>query len=407
MKNKINLKRVLIANMIVLIIFSALVLIINYVEYQKYTKNFNNKIELILSKIVNKYPNVEKNELIELLNNEDTLLDENNILKHYGIDIKKDSAVLKNEGEFVKFEILLLILLILLIINILIIIIKYSNNNSKKINEITKYIEQINRRNYKLDIEENSEDELSILKNEIYKTTVMLNEIAENETKDKKELKESLSDISHQLKTPLTSIIIMLDNILDNKEMSQEVREEFIKDIKREITNIQFLIETLLKLSKLDANSVEFINKEVEVEEIIQNAVKNVAMICDLKNIKINITGNSKEKLLCDERWQIEAITNILKNAAEHSKNNSQIDIRYNQNKAYTKITIKDYGIGINEKDLKHIFERFYKGKNASKDSVGIGLALAKAIIEKNNGYIIVTSKENEGTTFVIKYSTL
>ncbi len=407
MKNKINLKRVLIASVIVLIIFSTSILIVNYVEYQNYTNNFNNKIELILSKIIREYPNVEKSELIELLNNEDTLLDENNILKHYGIDIKKDSAILKNEGEFVKFEILLLILLILLIINILIIIIKYSNNNSKKINEITKYIEQINRRNYKLDIEENSEDELSILKNEIYKTTVMLNEIAENETKDKKELKESLSDISHQLKTPLTSIIIMLDNILDNKEMSQEVRKEFIKDIKREITNIQFLIETLLKLSKLDANSVEFINKEVEVEEIIQNAVKNVAMICDLKNIKINITGNSKEKLLCDERWQIEAITNILKNAVEHSKNNSQIDIKYTQNKAYTKITIEDYGMGINEDDLKHIFERFYKGKNASKDSVGIGLALAKAIIEKNNGYITVSSKESEGTTFAIKYSTL
>lgn len=407
MKNKINLKRVLIASVIVLIIFSTSILIVNYVEYQKYTKNFNNKIELILSKIVNEYPNVEKSELIELLSNEDDLPDENNILKHYGIDIEKDSAILKNEGELVKFEILLLILLILLIINILIIIIKYSNNNSKKINEITKYIEQINRRNYKLDIEENSEDELSILKNEIYKTTVMLNEIAENETKDKKELKESLSDISHQLKTPLTSIIIMLDNILDNKEMSQEVREEFIKDIKREITNIQFLIETLLKLSKLDANSVEFINKEVEVEEIIQNAVKNVAMICDLKNIKINITGNSKEKLLCDERWQIEAITNILKNAAEHSKNDSQIDINYTQNKAYTKIAIKDYGIGINEDDLKHIFERFYKGKSASKDSVGIGLALAEAIIEKNNGYIAVNSKENEGTTFTIKYSAL
>lgn len=407
MKNKINLKKVLIANVIVLIIFSASILTVNYIEYQNYTKNFNNKIELILSEIINKYPNVEKSELIELLNDKGNLLDENNILKHYGIDIKKDSAVLKNESEFVKNEILLLTLLILLILNILIIIIKYSNNNSKKINKITKYIEQINRKNYKLDIEENSEDELSILKNEIYKTTVMLNEIAENEAKDKKNLKESLSDISHQLKTPLTSIIIMLDNILNNKEMSLEVREEFIKDIKREITNIQFLIETLLKLSKLDANSVEFINKEVKVEEIIQNAVKNVAIICDLKNIKVNITGNCKEKLLCDERWQIEAITNILKNAAEHSKNNSQIDINYTQNKAYTKIIIKDYGIGINEKDLKYIFERFYKGKNASKDSVGIGLALTKAIIEKNNGYITVTSKENEGTTFTIKYSAI
>lgn len=407
MKNKINLKRVLIANVMVLIIFSVSILIVNYVEYQNYTKNFNNKIEQILGKVISKYPNVEKSELIELLNNEDTLSDKDSILKHYGINMEEDSAILKNNVEFLKFEILFLVLLIFLVVSTILIIIKYNKNNSKKINEITKYIEQINRRNYRLDIEENSEDELSILKNEIYKTTVMLNEIAENETKDKKELKESLSDISHQLKTPLTSIIIMLDNILDNKEMSQEVREEFIKDIKREITNIQFLIETLLKLSKLDANSVEFINKEVEVEEIIQNSVKNVAMICDLKNIKINITGNSKEKLLCDERWQIEAITNILKNAAEHSKNDSQIDINYTQNKAYTKIAIKDYGIGINEDDLKHIFERFYKGKSASKDSVGIGLALAKAIIEKNNGYIAVNSKENEGTTFTIKYSAL
>ena len=403
MKNKMNLKKVLITNMIVLIIFCISILIVNYVEYQNYTRNFNSKVEQIISKIVEKYPNVEKNELIEILNSENIEANEENILKNYGIDIKKDSAILKNDIEFAKFENLLLFLVIFLAISTTLIIANYSKDNKKKINEITKYIEQINRRNYSLDIEENSEDELSILKNEIYKTTVMLNEIAENETKDKQNLKESLSDISHQLKTPLTSIIIMLDNILDNKEMSQEVREEFIKDIKREITNIQFLIETLLKLSKLDANSVEFINKEVEVEEIIQRAVKNVAMICDLKNIKINITGNSKETLLCDERWQIEAITNILKNAAEHSKNNSQIDINYTQNKAYTKIKIKDNGIGINEEDLKHIFERFYKGKNASKDSVGIGLALAKAIIEKNNGYITVTSKENEGTTFIIK----
>lgn len=407
MKNKMNLKKALIANVIVLIIFSISILIVNYVEYKSYTKNFNNKLELILRKVINKYPNVEKSELIELLNNEDNLLDENNILKHYGIDIKKDSAVLKNEGEFIKNEILLLVLLIFLVVSIILIIIKYNNDNSKKINEITKYIEQINQKNYKLNIEENSEEELSILKNEIYKTTVMLNEIAENEMKDKQNLKESLSDISHQLKTPLTSIIIMLDNIIDNKEMSLEVREEFIKDIKREITNIQFLIETLLKLSKLDANSVEFINEEIKVEEIIQKAVKNVAIICDLKNIKVNITGNCKEKLLCDERWQIEAITNVLKNAAEHSKNNSQIDINYTQNKAYTKITIKDYGIGINEKDLKHIFERFYKGENASKDSVGIGLALTKAIIEKNNGYITAISKENDGTTFTIKYSSI
>ena len=232
----------------------------------------------------------------------------------------------------------------------------------------------------------------------------MLNEIADNEMKDKENLKESLSDISHQLKTPLTSIIIILDNILDNPDMEQTVREDFIKDIKREITNIQFLVANLLKLSKLDANSVQFINKEVKVEEIIQNVVKNVSSICDLKNIKINITGDLKAKIVCDERWQIEAITNIVKNAAEHSKTDSEIDISYEQNKAYTKVAIKDYGAGISNSDIKHIFQRFYKSKNSAKDSIGIGLPLAKSIIERNNGYIEVTSEEGKGTTFTIKY---
>ena len=142
----------------------------------------------------------------------------------------------------------------------------------------------------------------------------------------------------------------------------------------------------------------------MKVEEIIQNVVKNVSSICDLKNIKINITGDLKAKIVCDERWQIEAITNIVKNAAEHSKTDSEIDISYEQNKAYTKVAIKDYGAGISNSDIKHIFQRFYKSKNSAKDSIGIGLPLAKSIIERNNGYIEVTSEEGKGTTFTIKY---
>ena len=141
------------------------------------------------------------------------------------------------------------------------IFLKYNHSKDKKLKEITKYIEEINNKNYKLDIEDNTEDELSILKNEIYKTTIMLKEVAENSMKDKTCLKDSLSDISHQLKTPLTSIIIMLDNILDNPNMDDATKNEFIKDIKREIVNINFLVESLLKISKLDASSVTFINK--------------------------------------------------------------------------------------------------------------------------------------------------
>ena len=232
----------------------------------------------------------------------------------------------------------------------------------------------------------------------------MLKEIAENSKQDKVNLKNSLSDISHQLKTPLTSISIMLDNILDNPEMNKETRNEFIKDIKREIININFLVNSLLKLSKLDANSVKFMNKEEQLEDIINESIKNVSTLCDLKDIKINVIGQVESKISCDLKWQVEAVTNILKNAIEHSKVCSRIDITCEQNKIYTEIKIKDYGVGISEKDLPHIFERFYKGEKSSSESVGIGLALAKSIIESNGGYVEAESEEGKGTIFTIKY---
>lgn len=133
--------------------------------------------------------------------------------------------------------------------------------------------------------------------------------------------------------------------------------------------------------------------------------------ICDLKNITIQIQGDKKAKIVCDFKWQVEAITNILKNCVEHSNSGSKITISYEQSNLYTKIEIRDYGVGIEKQDLPHIFKRFYKGKNASKESVGIGLALAKSIIEKQQGSISVRSNaskedtpKDRGTTFTIKY---
>ena len=256
----------------------------------------------------------------------------------------------------------------------------------------------------KENIEENTEDELSILKNELYKITVMLKEVAENSQKDKTTLKDSLSDISHQIKTPITSILIMLDNILSDENMPEDIKKDFIKDIKREIINIKFLVESILKLSKIDSNSIKFIKKEVFIKDIINEAVKNVSMLSELKNIEIIVSGDDSIKTICDLKWQVEAITNILKNCIEHSYENRKIYINYNQNNMYTELKIEDNGTGIDAKDLPHIFERFYKGKNSSSDSVGIGLALSKSIIESNNGYIQVDSELNKGTTFIIKY---
>lgn len=238
----------------------------------------------------------------------------------------------------------------------------------------------------------------------------------------------------------------MLDNILDNPDMEVNTRNEFIKDINREISNINFFVQTLLKLSKFDADTIVFNSRTEKLEAIIEESIKNVLPICDLKNIDIvvqNVISNQNEinidkeqhkieinkesennrnyelhratkenklnkiiepEVKCDLKWQIESVTNILKNSVEHSKTNDKINIYFSENNMYSEIIIKDEGIGIDKQDLKHIFERFYKGKNSSKDSVGIGLALAKTIVEKDNGYITVESEINKGTSFYIRY---
>lgn len=404
MKNKIELKKAIIISLVVIIIIVVGVAISNFYQYRNYTKNFNHAIDKMIAQVVKEYPKVDKLQIIEILNSQ---TESKNLLREYGIDLEKNSIVLENEELFLKYLIRNVGVIIILSAVLMAIFLKYNSSKDKKLLEITRYIEEINNRNYKLDIEDNTEDELSILKNELYKTTIMLKEIAQNSLNDKISLKDSLSDISHQLKTPLTSINIMLDNILDNQEMDATTRNEFIKDIKREITNINFLINNLLKLSKFDSNTIKFVNREETVCQILEEASKNVAGLCDLKNVEIQITGDSKAKIVCDFKWQVEAITNILKNCVEHSKKNSKIAVYYEQNKMYTKVEIQDNGVGIEKEDLPHIFERFYKGKNASNESIGIGLALAKSIIEKNNGYIGVKSVQNEGSIFTIKYFSL
>ena len=402
MKNKIELKKMCITSCIVIIIFLITFSILIYKQYKTYTYNFNQKIAGIIDNILEKYPDIEKREIVEILNSSDKT--NNEILMEYGIELDKDSVILENNTDFQKFIIIDVSTLIVFILILSIIVFKYNHSESKKINEITKYIEEINRGNYKLNIEENTEDELSILKNELYKITIMLKEVAENSQKDKTTLKDSLSDISHQIKTPITSILIMLDNILSDENMPEDIKKDFIKDIKREIINIKFLVESILKLSKIDSNSIKFIKKEVFIKDIINEAVKNVSMLSELKNIEIIVSGDDSIKTICDLKWQVEAITNILKNCIEHSYENKKIYINYNQNNMYTELKIEDNGTGIDAKDLPHIFERFYKGKNSSSDSVGIGLALSKSIIESNNGYIQVDSELNKGTTFIIKY---
>lgn len=401
MKNKIELKHSLLLTLIIVIASLITFSFLTINQYQKYTLNYNAKINSIIMQVKEKYPNITEKEIIDILNSSNT---NETYLDQYGIDITSESAIKQNDLLYKKFLIINLSFLSIVILSLLSVFLRYNYKKNKTLKEITAYISAINKKNYQLTIDDNTEDELSILKNEVYKTMINLKEQAENSMQDKINLKNSLSDISHQLKTPLTSIMINLDNILDNPDMETETRTKFIFNIKREISNINFLVQALLKLSKFDANTIIFNNEEHLVKNIINKTIQNVESLSDLKNVTIKVKGNKTDKLICDAAWQIEALTNILKNSIEYSSEDSKIEIEYEQNKVYTLIKIIDYGKGIDKKELSNIFKRFYKMKGANDESVGIGMNLAKTIIEANNGRIDVESTLNEGTTFIIKY---
>lgn len=394
MKNKKKYSKLI---MFTLITFGIIILL-NVMLYYHVNKNYNNKIVNIISTIKEKYPEIKDDEIFDVIKNKV----KTNTFNRYSFDLDGIVLIKENKTIFVSYFIILLFIYLIICLVYLTIIINNDKRKDKEINEVIKIIEEINNKNYSFKMKDINEEDLSLLKNEIYKTTIMLNEISEISKKDKKELEESLEDISHQLKTPLTSILIMIDTLLDDEDMDQNTREDFLRNMKREVMNINFLVKSILKLSRLDTNTVKFISKKESVKEIINEAILNVSLLSDLKNVKIE-TNLSDSFITCDYKWQIEALTNILKNSIEHSYENNKVLIESSENNAYVKITIKDFGSGIAKEDINHIFERFYKGKDSDYDSIGIGLALSKSIIEKQNGKISVESSD-DGTTFTIKY---
>lgn len=394
MKNKKKYSKLI---MFTLITFGIIILL-NVMLYYHVNKNYNNKIVNIISTIKEKYPEIKDDEIFGIIKNKV----KTNTFNRYSFDLDGIVLIKENKTIFVSYFIILLFIYLISCLVYLTIIINNDKMKEKEINEVIKIIEEINNKNYSFKMKDINEEDLSLLKNEIFKTTIMLNEISEISKKDKKELEESLEDISHQLKTPLTSILIMIDTLLDDEDMDQNTREDFLRNMKREVMNINFLVKSILKLSRLDTNTVKFISKKESVKEIINEAILNVSLLSDLKNVKIE-TNLNDSFITCDYKWQIEALTNILKNSIEHSYENNKVLIESSENNAYVKIIIKDFGTGIAKEDINHIFERFYKGKDSDYDSIGIGLALSKSIIEKQNGKISVESSDDD-TTFTIKY---
>lgn len=277
----------------------------------------------------------------------------------------------------------------------------YTKRRYKKLSELNDYLSLVLSGNYNLDINDNAEGELSILKNNLYKIITTLSTQNEMLKKDKVYLADSLADISHQLKTPLTSMMVMTDLLKESELDGRE--QEFISIIENQLEKMRWLILNLVKLSKLDADTVEFRYESVSVEKVINESIKPFLVMLDLKSITLNIN-------ICgfnftgDKNWTVEAFENILKNCIEHTDKNGELSISGRSTNIYDSVIISDNGCGIAPEDLPHIFERFYHGKNSSADSVGIGLALAKMVLEKENASVSVESTLGEGTTFEIRF---
>lgn len=395
-----NAQKFVCAGLAVTIVFCVISAVFTFIGLENIRKTSNDTINQLVNILLEKYPDVSEKEVAEILNNKTEYTDNSEFLNKYGIYPEKDWVSYNNQGSY-KYVVISAIICLAFGIAFIVIFLLYLKMQKQQTMEIAKRIERINLGDYSLQIDENNEDELSLLDNQIYRTTVKFREQAENSRKDKENLQKSLSDISHQLKTPLTSIIVMVENILDDDDMPLEIRREFLNDIKHNTNTISFLVQSLLKLSKLDAEAVKFRYEQVEVKSIVDECIKNTAVMAEILGVRLETDCN--DIIYCDRKWLCEAITNIIKNCIEHS-HNGNIKITAEQNKLYTKISIKDNGSGIDKEDLPHIFERFYKGKNSSDDSVGIGLALAKSIIEKQGGYISVSSELNKGSEFVIKF---
>lgn len=360
----------------------------------------NSIVENIILKIEEKYPDISQEEIIEVLKN-NTNYSNTNILAKYGIN--DDISIFSSMNQYKNISIIMVVaILIVSNLVIMIIILIYLKERKRKIDNLITYIDNIQSKKYLLDVEDNSEDELNSLKNELYKLTVMLKEKADDSKAQREDMYRLLSDISHQLKTPLTSIQILLDNLNESKNMDEKTRKKFIIEITKKIESMNWLIIALLKLSKLDANAVEFKKEKIDVSNMIENVVENLSIMAEIRDIQVMFDNKDIVYIQADYNWYKEAISNILKNAIEHARHN--VTIKASENKVYTQIEIKDDGMGINKKDMKHIFDRFYKSQNSDENSIGIGLSLSKSIIEAQNGHIYVDSKDGEYTKFIIRY---
>ena len=274
----------------------------------------------------------------------------------------------------------------------------------EKISSLSQDIDRLLHGEESIHFDDYAEGELAVLGNEISKMTLRLLEQSEQLRKDKNYLADSLADISHQLKTPLTSLEV-LNAALSQEGIDEEQRSVLLQEQLSLLSRMEWLIAVLLKLSRLDAGTIEFEEKTFSVGELVRQAAAAFDVTLDLKNITMNLSDLPEIQLCGDIKWLAEALSNVIKNCIESTPPGGQIKISAEENAMYVKLYIMDNGSGIPKEDIPHLFERFYRGKNSDQNGVGIGLSLAKTIITQQNGTITVENQIPQGAKFTICFS--
>ena len=361
--------------------------------------------QAIVGNIVSKYPELEKDivsVITQAKNKENTDLGAK-VLQKYNYDsstnLSQEPIVQNNIYKMLKINILFITFVFLCLITISF---YFFIKIYRDIKDMTDYVYHSSEgREYQMK-NKNQEGQMGLLKTELMKMTTVLKEKVALLHSEKIFLNDTISDISHQLKTPMTSLMLLTD--LMYNDLDKEKKIEFLDRINAQLSRMDWLIKSMLKLSKLEAKVIDFKTEKVNINELIRRSISPLSVPMELKNISLNINGDKEASYIGDIEWSSEALGNIIKNCIEHTKEGGNLNISYEENPIYSEIIIKDNGEGIDKSDIPNIFKRFYKGKNSKSDSVGIGLAMAKSIIESQNGDIYVKSEKNKGTEFHITF---
>lgn len=278
----------------------------------------------------------------------------------------------------------------------------FSKKRYDRIAELSDSLNRILLEQESVLISEFDEGELSILYSEIHKMTVRLREQSELLMEDKRHLTHAIEDIFHQLRTPMTTMNLTI-SLLADEHLTYEKRIRLTHELKRQTAKMSWLVDSLLKLSKIDSQSAVFQNDTVSVKELVQKSADPFLVQMELKDITFN-TEIHDETFCGDMLWSVEAVGNLLKNAVEHTNIGGSICVTAQETPLFTEIRVTDDGEGFHKEDIPHLFERFYKGQNATQGSIGIGLALSRAIITAQNGTISAQNNPNGGAEFVVKF---